>query len=84
MNEAVPNHYDYGPCAGKQFFDPDSFSHWLEQNYPCLACIYNTITNNVGFIIFFISFIVAPVIGLVFISYGVIYIDDDLNLNFFA
>ena len=79
MNEAVPNHYDYGPCAGKQFFDPDSFSYWLEQNYPCLSCIYNTIVNIFAFIAFIISFMIAPVIGLTFISYSVVYEDDDLN-----
>jgi len=79
MNEAVPNHYDYGPCAGKQFFDPDSFSYWLEQNYPCLACIYNFIVNILSFILFVISFIVAPVIGLVFISYNIVYEDDEVT-----
>ena len=79
MNEAVPNHYDYGPCAGKQFFDPDSFSYWLEQNYPCLSCIYNTIVNIFAFIAFIISFMIAPAIGLTFISYSVVYEDDDLN-----
>ena len=79
MNEAVPNHYDYGPCAGKQFFDPDSFSHWLEQNYPFLACIYNIVVNIISFILFVISFIAIPAIGLVFISYNIVYEDDELN-----
>ena len=41
MNEAVPGHYDYGPCAGRQFFDPDSFENRLNENYPILGKIYS-------------------------------------------
>ena len=57
---AVPNHYDYGICVGKQFFNPDSFSYWLEQNYPFLVCINNIIFNINSFILFVISFISVP------------------------
>jgi hypothetical protein len=33
MQETVPNHYDYGSCAGKQFLDTES----LVYDHPCLA-----------------------------------------------
>ena len=83
MNEAVPNHYDYGPCAGKQFFDPDSFSHWLEQNYPTLSIIYNIITNILSFIFFILFFIFIPGMGLMIFSYGLIYeMEEDSSILF--
>ena len=55
MNEAVPNHYDYGECAGKQFYDPDSFAAWLEHNFPYLGFVY----NHLCFLFKIISFVVC-------------------------
>ena len=40
MKEAKPDHYRNSPCAGKQFFDPESFEYQLELNYPCLFQLY--------------------------------------------
>ena len=69
MKEAVPNHYDYGPCAGRQFYDPDSFAAWLEQNFPCLYFIYNCLFYLFSFISFTVCFVLIPGIGLLFSSY---------------
>ena len=73
MNEAVPGHYEYGECAGKQFYDPDSFSSYLERNYPILSSIYNAITIIIAIVLFPLFFIVFPAIGFSFIFYGLIY-----------
>ena len=78
MNEAVPGHYDYGPCAGRQFFDPDSFSYWLEQNYPYIGFVYNVFILIFSFISFVVCLIAIPGIGLSFIAYGVIYEINEL------
>ena len=40
MKEAKPDHYRNSPCAGKQFFDPESFEYQLKLNHPCLYCLY--------------------------------------------
>ena len=78
MNEAVPGHYEYGPCAGKQFFDPDSFSYWLEQNYPFLGFLYIVLYLICSFIFFVTCFIAIPGIGLFFIFYGIIYETNEI------
>ena len=79
MNEAVPNHYDYGPCAGRQFFDPDSLSYYLEQNYPYLGYIYNVLYCLFSFILFALCFILIPAIGVIVFSYGMIFEADEIN-----
>ena len=77
MNEAVPNHYDYGPCAGKQFFDPDSFQNRLRQSHPRLYSVFHVLMIIFGTINFIISFIILPVIGLSFFSYFVLYVEEE-------
>ena len=79
MNEAVPGHYEFGPCAGRQFFDPDSFSYRLEQNHPYLSLIYETFKFIIGFIFFILFFVVIPGIGLAIISYEIIYDFEELR-----
>ena len=73
MNEAVPGHYDYGPCAGRQFFDPDSFENRLNENYPILGKIYSFFLGIVGLLLFFLAFVFVPGLGLSFLSYGILY-----------
>ena len=91
MNEAVPGHYEFGECAGRQFFDPDSLSYYLEQNYPILNNIY-TILSYIGlFLLFLISFFFIPGLGLSFVSFMLIFeerilfgiIDRDIEKLFF-
>ena len=77
MNEAVPNHYDFGPCAGKQFFDPDSFGNKLRQEHPRLYILFNTCMIILAICNFLISFIICPAIGLSAFSYYVLYVEDE-------
>ena len=73
MNEAVPGHYEFGECAGKQFFDPDSLSYYLEQHYPILNKIY-TFFSYLGLLLLFItSCFLIPGLGLSFSSYMLIF-----------
>jgi hypothetical protein len=73
MKEAVPNHFDYGPCQGKQFFDPESFAYRLQQTHPRLFCIYSIFDCIFMFIIVLISILAVPGIMLTFISYGYVF-----------
>ena len=77
MNEAVPNHYDFGQCAGKQFFDPDSLENRLRVNYPSLYMIYHVFLIIFGVINFIVSFVLLPCIGLTLFSYFVLYVEDE-------
>ena len=73
MKEAVPNHFDYGPCAGKQFFDPESFSYRLQQSHPCLYCIY-ALFKCIFYLIFIVAgLFITPGLGLSFFAYEMIY-----------
>ena len=77
MNEAVPNHYDFGPCAGKQFFDPDSFDNRLRLSHPRLYVVYSVFAVIFGLINFIVSFIICPAIGLILFCYFVLYVDQE-------
>ena len=77
MNEAVPNHYDFGPCAGKQFFDPDSFQNRLRQSHPRLYTVVHVLMIIFGVINFIVSFIVLPAIGLSLFCYFILYIEEE-------
>ena len=79
MQEAVPNHFDYGPCAGKQFYDPDSFSSQLKANHPCLYCFYSLFMTLGVFILILVAGVAVPGIFLSFLTYGVIYEEESLT-----
>ena len=76
MQEAVPNHFDYGPCADKQFFDPDSFSYQLKVNHPYLYIPYAIFMTIIYLIIMIICGMIIPGIGISFISYMLIFEED--------
>ena len=73
MKEAVPNHFDFGPCQGKQFFDPESFSYRLQQTHPCLYVIYSLFRCIFTLIIGIFSIFVLPGIMMSFFSYEYIF-----------
>ena len=73
MKEAVPNHFDYGPCQGKQFFDPDSFAYRLKQTHPRLYYIFFVCDCIFMFIYIFIYVFAVPGIMLSCVSYGYIF-----------
>ena len=77
MNEAVPNHYDYGPCAGRQFFDPDSFQNRLRETHPRLYSIVSVFMIIFGILNFIVSFIILPAIGLSLFCYFVLYVEEE-------
>jgi hypothetical protein len=81
MKEAIPNHFEYGPCAGKQFYDPDSFSYRLQQTHPCLYCIFSLFQCLFVFLSIIIGFLAVPAFGLTFIAFGVISESDSLAGN---
>ncbi len=81
LQEAVPDHFNFGQCAGKQFYDPDSFQARLKENHPCLFCLYSFI--SVILIIAFIAggIIAVPGIGLGIISFLIIF-DEESDIEF--
>ena len=66
MNEAIPNHFDIGPCAGLQFIDPDGFQYWLLQNCRCCRYFFKFLEILLGISLIIIAFIVIPAFGLWF------------------
>ena len=77
LKEAVPDHFKYGPCAGKQFFDPESFTYQLQQNHPCLYYLYSFILVILCFIAFIVGAMAVPGIGIAVIAFFIIFNDDD-------
>ena len=82
MKEAVPNHFDYGPCAGKQFFDPDSFEYRFQMSHPFLFCIYYIFKCIFSLILFIIGFFVIPAFGISLFAYAIIVENDSFRENF--
>ena len=72
MQEAVPNHFDYGPCAGKQFINPDSFMSKLQQSHPFLYTIFSFFNCIFNFIFLLVGIFVIPGISLTMIAYEII------------
>ena len=80
MKEAVPNHFDYGPCAGKQFFDPDSSQSGLQSTNPRLNCIYYFYHYTIILIfLIIIGFLLVPALGFSFLAYQEIIVNDNLD-----
>ena len=79
MQEAVPNHFDYGPCAGKQFFDPDSFANVLKRNHPVLYVIYCLFMGILIAIVFVICCMAIPGLSLVVVFYAIIFEEAYFN-----
>jgi hypothetical protein len=70
MQEAIPDHYTIGPCAGKQFIDPDSFLFWLQENFQWLLPVLQIIGIVLLILGLIIGFFVIPGFGLIFFAYG--------------
>ena len=76
MQESVPNHFDYGPCAGKQFYDPDSFLNQLKINYPFLYIIACFFIGIALLILFIICCMAIPGLAFAIIFFGLIFTGD--------
>ena len=81
LNEAVPDHYNYGPCAGLQFYDPDSFANRLRQTHPRLSIIVSIFMVIVSILNFLVSFVIFPAIGSSVFYYFLIFIEDEFNIR---
>jgi hypothetical protein len=57
LQESLPDHFETGPCSGKQFIDPDSIFYQLEQKFPCLFYVF------LFFKIIFVLLIIVITIG---------------------
>ena len=73
MKESVPGHYDYGPCAGLQFIDPDGFMFQLKKSNPILFKIVECFNLLFLLLIFILITFVIPGLSLVFFTYHVLY-----------
>ena len=58
LQESTPDHYEFGPCAGKQFEDTESILY----GHPCLEKLFNVLMVIV-FIILIILMFAVPVIN---------------------
>ena len=81
MNEAVPNHFDFGPCAGKQFYDPDSFINRFMEDHPNISPILRVIMTIIAIINLIVSFIVLPFIGFSVFAYITLYEEEDVIIR---
>ena len=82
MNEALPDHYNFGPCEGRQYLDTDSFQYWMEENCMCLAYFFKFLKILIAIFGLIIIFLVIPGIGLCILSYSLIY--EVMNNNDFV
>ena len=80
LQESLPNHYESGPCSGKQFIDPESIFYQLEQKYPFLYYVF-LFFKIIIIIICFLVFLFVPVsllwIMMAFILYENYIMEDD-------
>ena len=81
LNEADPDHYNFGPCAGLQFYNPDSFINKLRQTNPRLSIIVSILMTILSILNFLISFIVFPAIGLSVFSYFILYVEGEFDFR---
>ena len=77
MKEYNPEHFETGPCAGKQFFDPDSFDYQLQIHHPCLYYLYKAVSSIFFLIIFVITCMAVPGIALSIMAFGIIFLEED-------
>ena len=77
MNEAVPNHYDFGPCAGKQFFDPESFENRLRETHPKLYEVVKVILIILRVLNFILCFFLVPALGFSLFAYFILYVEEE-------
>ena len=77
MNEAVPNHYDFGPCAGKQFFDPESFENRIKETHPKLYEVVKVILIILRVLNFILCFFLVPALGFSLFAYFILYVEEE-------
>ena len=68
MNESLPDHYRFGPCAGMQFADEDGLLYRIRDN-PCLVCIYR-IFQCFFCCLSIIAFLLCPPLTVVLLNFS--------------
>ena len=73
MKESIPDHYKYGPCAGMQFIDPNSFVFNIKNNYPKIYCIYSILHCIYKLFLIILILFIFPSIFLSYITYLIMF-----------
>ena len=79
MKESIPGHYNYGPCAGMQFIEPDSILFTIKNNYPKLYCIYSLFHCIYILFIILLSLFILPCISFIYLSYQIMFNSNNAN-----
>ena len=82
MKNSEPGHYENGPCAGKQFIDPDGLLYKIQVNCPCLYKLYWALLI-LGFVLLILLFLSLPFISYSFSFFIIIFEEngDDFGLE---
>ena len=73
MKECIPDHFTYGPCAGKQFFDPDSFKFKIKNSCPILSKLFTCFECLFWFLVFILFVFIFPALSEIFLLYLFLY-----------
>ena len=73
MKESIPDHYKYGPCAGLQFIDPDSFMFKLKKNNSFLYNVIGCFNCLFWLMIIILCVFIIPGLSFIFLAYQVLY-----------
>ena len=76
MKKSEPGHYEFGPCSGKQFIDPDGLLFKIQVNCPCLYKLYQVLTI-IGIVLFVLIFLAVPCLTYSLIFFFVIFEDEN-------
>ena len=72
LKESLPNHYEFGSCAGMQFIDENSFIYRFRNTHPFIVSLVKLLLNFLSLLVF-LSLIISPLsivwIGLYFYIY---------------
>lgn len=82
MKESIPDHYNYGPCAGMQFIEPDSILFKIKINYPAIYCIYSLIHCIYIVSVFILFVFIFPSLSLIYLTYTVMFGDNRNRASF--
>ena len=80
MQESIPGHYNYGPCAGMQFIDPDGILFIIKTRYPKIYCIYSIFECIYSLICCILFLFICPSLLFIYITYKVMF-GENRNRN---
>ena len=80
LKESLPNHYEFGSCAGMQFIDENSFIYRFRNTHPFIVSLIKIFLNFLT-VLLFISLIISPLSFVCFFFYFYIYVEPTNDLN---